>query len=54
MVRPDIQRIQHILRYCLEINDALRKYGATFDFFSIDKDFFDLVSMKLFQRLPGV
>lgn len=39
MLPPDLQRIAHIREYCVNIQDDLARFGATFELFQSDSAF---------------
>lgn len=45
----DIQRIQHISKYCERIARTIERYGRDYNIFSSDDDYFDSISMKIMQ-----
>jgi len=49
LVDPDVQRIRHIREYCERIAQTVNRYGHDYDTFMSDGDYFDSVSMKIFQ-----
>lgn len=49
MANADIQRIQHIRKYCERIAKTVERYGHHYDTFMSDGDYFDSVSMKVMQ-----
>lgn len=49
MANPDIQRIQHIKKYCERIAKTIERYGHDYDIFLSDDDYFDSISMKIMQ-----
>ena len=36
MLSPDLQRIQHIRDYCIEIEKTILRYGNSFEIFDSD------------------
>ncbi len=49
MANPDIQRIQHIKKYCERVAKTIECYGHDYDIFLSDDDYFDSISMKIMQ-----
>ena len=49
MLSPDLQRIEHIKDYCVEIVQTIVRYGNSFDIFSADLDFQKSISFSLLQ-----
>ncbi|GHU68067.1 hypothetical protein AGMMS49983_20190 [Clostridia bacterium] len=49
MKSSDIDRIQHIRSYCEDIATTIARYGADISVFKSDKDYFNSVSMSIFQ-----
>lgn len=49
MADSDLQRIQHISKYCERIAKTIERYGHDYDKFSSDDDYFDSISMKIMQ-----
>ena len=49
MLSPDLQRIQHIRDYCIEIEKTILRYGNSFEIFDSDKDYQRSVSFSIFQ-----
>lgn len=49
MLSPDLQRIEHIRSYCIEIEKTVRRYGASFEIFDTDADYQRSVSFCIFQ-----
>ena len=39
MLSPDLQRIQHIRDYCVEIEKTIQRYGNSFETFDQDADY---------------
>ena len=39
MLRPDLQRLEHIRDYCDEIQKTIKRYGASFEIFDSDADY---------------
>ena len=49
MESRDFQRIKHIKLYCEDIAKSIARFGNDFEIFSIDNDYFNSVSMSVFQ-----
>lgn len=49
MLSPDLQRIQHIRDYCLEIEKTIRRYGKSFSVFDCDADYQRSISFCILQ-----
>ena len=49
MEQRDIQRIEHILDYCDDIENAVQRFGKDFDCFRTDKAYHDLICFYLLQ-----
>lgn len=49
MQSPDLQRISHIRDYCVEIEETIKRYGKSFDVFSLDIDYQKSVSFSILQ-----
>ena len=49
MLSPDLQRIEHIKDYCLEIAQTIARYGNSFEIFSNDLDYQKSISFSLLQ-----
>ena len=49
MQSPDIQRLKHILDYCIEIENTVRRYGCSFEIFDKDVDYQRSVSFCILQ-----
>ena len=49
MLPPDLQRIQHILDYCNEIEKTIRRYGESFEFFDQDADYQRSIAFSILQ-----
>jgi uncharacterized protein with HEPN domain len=45
----DRETLQAILGYCSRIRDSIARYGTDYSAFIGDNDYFDSLSMKLFQ-----
>ena len=46
---PDLQRIEHILSYCIEIEKTIARYGPSFSIFDKDADYQRSVSFCILQ-----
>ena len=49
MKDSDIQRIEHIRDYCLDVQDTIRRFGADYEKFLSDKDYYKSISMSIMQ-----
>lgn len=49
MKSPDLQRIEHIRDYCLEICKTIDRYGCSFDVFDRDSDYQRSVAFSILQ-----
>lgn len=49
MLSPDLQRIEHIKDYCVEIEQTIVRYGNSIDVFSADLDYQKSISFSLLQ-----
>jgi uncharacterized protein with HEPN domain len=49
MNEDDRETLQAIMVYCDRIHDTVTRYGADYSIFTNDNDYFDSLSMKLFQ-----
>lgn len=49
MNNRDLQRILHIKEYCCKINRAIQRFGNDVDIFKNDQDYYQSVTMSLFQ-----
>jgi uncharacterized protein with HEPN domain len=49
MKESDIQRLEHIQDYCLDIGDTIERFGTDYETFLSDKDYFKSVSMSIMQ-----
>ena len=45
----DLQRIEHILEYCVDIQKTIARFGSDAETFLSDPDFFKSVSMSIMQ-----
>lgn len=45
----DISILKHMLRYCIEIENTIKRFGEDEEIFKNDGDYRDSVSMKIFQ-----
>jgi uncharacterized protein with HEPN domain len=43
------RRLHSILRYCIDIESTVKRFGNDYDVFTRDSDYYDSISMKLFQ-----
>ncbi len=46
---PDLQILEHIRDYCLEIEKSIERYGNSFDVFDEDKDYQRSISFSILQ-----
>lgn len=49
MLPPDLQRIQHIYDYCVEIEKTIARYGNSFAVFDTDADYQRSISFSIMQ-----
>ena len=49
MLSPDLQRIEHIRDYCLDIEDMVSRFGNTYEAFCGDVDFQYAISFCVLQ-----
>lgn len=49
MQSPDLQRIEHIRDYCIEIEKTIARYGKSFEIFTTDTDYQKSVSFSILQ-----
>jgi uncharacterized protein with HEPN domain len=49
MKDSDAQRLHHIKTYCEDIADSIVRFGAVYEIFAKDRDYFNSVSMCLMQ-----
>lgn len=49
MTQPDLQRINHIRDYCVEIEKTIQRYGNSFAVFDQDPDYQRSVSFCILQ-----
>ena len=49
MQPPDLQRIEHIKDYCIEIEETISRYGRSFEIFAADMDYQKSVSFSILQ-----
>ena len=49
MLRPDLQRLEHIRDYCFESQKSIARYGASFEIFDSDVDYQRSVSFCILQ-----
>lgn len=49
MMQPDLQRLAHILDYCVEIEKTIRRYGNDFNIFDSDADYQRSVAFCILQ-----
>jgi len=48
-IKKDLSILEHIIKYCEEIEETHTKFGDKFDNFKDDKDYFKSISMSLLQ-----
>lgn len=55
MMPPDLQRLQHILDYCNEIEKTVEQYGKSFEIFDQDADYQRSIALSILQigKLSG-
>ena len=39
MTSPDLQRIRHIMEYCVAIEKTIERYGNSFEIYAADADY---------------
>ncbi len=49
MLSPDLQRIEHIRDYCVEIEKTIQRYGNSFQTFDQDSDYQRSISFCILQ-----
>ena len=49
MTSPDLQRIRHIMEYCVAIEKTIERYGNSFEIYAADADFQRSVSFSILQ-----
>ena len=49
MDNRDITILKHMLKYCIEINNTIERFGNSINSFKNDNDYKDSLSMKIFQ-----
>ncbi len=49
MMPPDLQRLQHILDYCNEIEKTVERYGKNFEAFNQDADYQRPIAFSILQ-----
>ena len=49
MLPPDLQRIEHIRDYCLDIEDAMTRFGNSVEDFHNDTDYQYVISFCILQ-----
>ena len=49
MMPPDLQRLQHILDYCNEIEKTVERYGKSFEIFDQDADYQRSIAFSILQ-----
>ena len=49
MLSPDLQRIQHIRDYCVEIEKTIQRYGNSFETIDQDADYQRSISFCILQ-----
>jgi 4-hydroxyphenylpyruvate dioxygenase-like putative hemolysin len=46
----DINTIEHIILYCEDIEETINRFGRSYEAFSTDKDYYNSVSMSVYQK----
>ena len=49
MKDSDLQRINHIEKYCAKIGESIARYGDLFEIFSSDWDYYNSICMSIMQ-----
>ena len=49
MDRSDVERVQHIKRYCEDIAESITRFGDSLEIFSKDVDYCNSISMSIMQ-----
>lgn len=49
MLRPDEQRLEHILDYCNRIEKTVARYGRSYELFLSDMDYQQSIAFSIFQ-----
>jgi uncharacterized protein with HEPN domain len=49
MRNTDVQRIVHIKKYCDAIKKTIERFGNSFEIFDADDDYYNAVSMRIYQ-----
>lgn len=49
MDSSDLQRIRHIRSYCEDVEKTIARFGADYEAFSTDTDYFNSISMSIMQ-----
>lgn len=49
MMSPDLQRIKHILDYCVAISQTIERYGNSFDIYNSDADYQRSICFSILQ-----
>lgn len=49
MLQPDLQRLEHIRDYCVQIQKTVMRYGESFEIFQRDIDFQQSVAFCILQ-----
>lgn len=49
MLPPDLQRIEHIRDYCVEVENTIVRYGNSFETFCQDRDYQKSISFSILQ-----
>jgi uncharacterized protein with HEPN domain len=49
MDSKDTNIIEHILEYCKDVDETIRRFGDNYELFCSDKDYFNSISMSVYQ-----
>lgn len=49
MLSPDLQRIKHIRDYCIRIENAITRFGNSFEAFDADFDYQQTIAFSILQ-----
>lgn len=49
MMQPDLQRLAHILDYCVEIEKTVQRFGKDYDIFDSDTDYQRSIAFCILQ-----
>ena len=47
--RKDRDILEHIESYCLDVQDAINRFGKSYEIFKEDRDYYKSVSMSVYQ-----